>query len=72
MHGMSSDRQWTMVFLFHQFGSESERGANVRSLWAYVGPILTTSAARPRTAAFSDLVADAWAQAGAGPSPAAD
>jgi transposase len=33
--------------------------------WAYVKHILTASAARPLTADFSDLLPDAWAQAGA-------
>jgi transposase len=35
--------------------------------WAYVQHILTASAARPRAADFSDLLPDAWAQAGANP-----
>jgi transposase len=35
--------------------------------WAYVRHILTASAARPRAADFSDLLPDAWVQAGANP-----
>src|SRR5262249_31053993 len=35
--------------------------------WAYVRHILSESAARPRAADFSDLLPDAWAQAGANP-----
>src|SRR5262249_22578288 len=35
--------------------------------WAYVQHILSTSAARPRAANFSDLLPDVWAQAGANP-----
>ncbi len=38
--------------------------------WAYVQHILTASAARPRAAGCSDLLPDAWAQAGANPLPA--
>ena len=37
---------------------------------AYVQHILTASAARPRAAEFSDLLPDAWTQAGADPLPA--
>ena len=33
--------------------------------WAYVRHILSESAARPLAADFSDLLPDAWAQAGA-------
>jgi transposase len=40
--------------------------------WVYVKHILTASAARPRAAGFSDLLPDAWAQAGANPLPAAN
>jgi transposase len=39
--------------------------------WAYVRHILSASAARKPEADFSDLLPDAWAQAGASPSPAA-
>jgi len=38
--------------------------------WAYVRHILSESGARPRAADFSDLLPDAWAQAGAEPLPA--
>jgi hypothetical protein len=38
--------------------------------WAYVRHILSESAARKPDANFSDLLSDAWAQAGADPSPA--
>jgi transposase len=40
--------------------------------WAYVQHILTASAARPRAADFNDLLPDAWPQASASPSPAAN
>jgi len=40
--------------------------------WAYVQHILSASAARPRDADFNDLLPDAWGQAGATPSPAAN
>jgi transposase len=39
------------------------------SPWAYVRHLLTASAARPRTADFSDLLPDTWAYAVASPSP---
>ena len=35
--------------------------------WAYVRHILSKSGERPRAADFSDLLPDAWAQAGANP-----
>jgi hypothetical protein len=38
--------------------------------WTYVQHILTASAARPRAAEFSNLLPDAWTQAGADPLPA--
>jgi len=44
--------------------SAKRRGVNP---WAYVQHILTVSVARLRAVDFSDLLPDAWAQAGARP-----